>query len=171
MNLFHRGSPGMGVGGALAALAAASLLTAAGALAATKTINVNDTDKGLPKCYDIEKVVADAGKSSSKFTVTMAANQKSRTCSGPGNSGPIAPSLVLNSRCSVSVGSGNKASMSCEGGGGGPAKITLNPQNSKEWLITFATKEAELKGTTSFNFEVTIAEGSDTAGPATVKIG
>ena len=171
MNLLHRGSSRMRVAGVLAALAGASLSTAAVAVAATKTITINDTDKSLPKCYDIEKVVADAGKTSSRFTITMAENQKSRACSGPSNSGPIAPILTLNSRCSVSVGSGNKASMACEGGGGGPAKIALNPQNGKEWVITFPTKEAELKGTTSFNFEVSIAEGSDIAGPATVKIG
>ncbi|MFL5822826.1 MAG: hypothetical protein ACJ764_05220 [Solirubrobacteraceae bacterium] len=145
------------------AAAVASLLTASVALAGTKTVVVNDKDS-IPHCRDIDKVRANAGRKTTTFTITMAANVKAAPCRGKN-----APNIILNQRCNVS-GSPAHASMACEGGGGGAAKISINSADDHQWIVKFATKEAELSGTTSFKFQVSVGT-ADSAGPATVKIG
>ena len=50
------------------------------------------------------------------------------------------------------------------------ARQDLDPSNDHQWLVEFATKEAKLSGTTSFNFQVYVGN-SDSANPATVQIG
>lgn len=139
------------------------VLTAGSALAATKTVTVNDTDH-IPRCQDIDQVKANAGSTTTKFLITIAGNANASSCNGQ-----ALPNIILNDRCNVS-GTPGHASMACEGGGGGAAKISLNPSDNHQWVITFPTKEAKLPGTTSFKFQVYVGN-SDSAGPATVKIG
>jgi hypothetical protein len=140
---------------------AVSLLTAAVALAGTKTITVNDKDHKLPRCYDIEKVVANARTKTTTFTITMAENAKAKPCGGFAK-----PDITINNRCSVSG-----SSVTCEGGGGGSAKTRISKSNPRDFVVSFATNEARLSGTKWFKFTVSMAEGQDSAGPASVKIG
>lgn len=60
--------------------------------------------------------------------------------------------------------------MTCEGGGGGQVKATIDHPEQAPLAVQFATKEARLRGTTAFKFFVSAGE-ADQIGPATVKIG
>jgi hypothetical protein len=151
------------------------------AVAATKTITVTDKDN-VPKCVDIDRVVANAGSATVTFKITMGGNANAKPCNGS-----VPPSVALTvktGQCSTgrytngSPSPSGKPRLVCEGGPGGRASILINPNNDKQWDIKFATRELPGKPS-EFAFAVTtgIGDKSDSTLDAThnryvtVKIG
>jgi hypothetical protein len=165
-----------------AGTAIAVCVAAAIASAATRTITVKDKDN-VPKCVDIERVVANAGIKTVRFKITMLGSANAKPCNG---TAPPSVNLTMKTgQCSAYryTSSGQpspkgKPRLLCEGGPGGKASISINHNNHHQWDVEFAT--SELPGNPSqFGFNVTCGVANKGDGtldathnkPATVKIG
>jgi hypothetical protein len=147
----------------LAGTAIAAGVFAAVAAAATKTITITDKDN-VPKCVDIDRVVANAGATTVKFKVTMAGSVKAKPCNG--TAFPSIALMMKTGQCSTGLytksgqpSPSGKYRLLCEGGPGGRATISISPGNDHQWDVEFAT--SELPGQPSqFGFTVSCGVGS-----------
>jgi hypothetical protein len=122
------------------------------AFAGTVTITVKDRaqdrSSGVPGCGDIQKVVANAGSTTTMFTVTTRRSVNAKPCKGKS-----LPSVVLWSgkwKCDLS-----RTRLVCPPPAGGPAQTIINPANDHQWELSFST--SELPGNpSSLNFDVGI---------------
>lgn len=123
----------------LAGVAIAGCVLAAVASAATKTVTVKDKDS-VPRCLDIDRVVANAGTTTVKFHIAMAGSVRAKPCNG---AAPPSVNLTMKTgQCSAYryTSSGQpspsgKPRLLCEGGPGGTASISINHRNDHQWDV------------------------------------
>jgi hypothetical protein len=124
---------------------------------------VDNNDAGVPACMNIHRVVGHAGTLISKFKPTMFGNVKHSPCGGG-----VRPTIgidlnqddVPDCRVLGRTEGTQKPGIVCGSKVAGPARYAINPNNNKQWVIKFHTKDLPGK-VTKFGFEVETRGGSN----------
>jgi hypothetical protein len=141
------------VAASLASLAALAFPTAANAGSAKI---VDNDDAGVPACMNLHFVVGHAGTVTSTFKATMFGNVHHDPCKGgvrPTIGIDLDQDNVLDCRVLGRTEGTQKPGIVCGSKVVGPARYSINPNNNKQWVVKFHTKDLPGK-VTKYGFEV-----------------